>query len=63
MRAASTLRLHWRVLEEAAAPTTVLPVRFGTVMADDAAVVDDLLAPRHDELVCAPRRSSSARSR
>jgi hypothetical protein len=51
MRAASTLRLHWRVLEETARSVTVVPVRFGTVMADDRAVVDELLAPRHDELV------------
>ena len=29
----------------------VLPVRFGTAMADDRAVVEELLAPAHDELV------------
>jgi Gas vesicle synthesis protein GvpL/GvpF len=51
LRAASTLRLHWRVLEEAASAGTVAPVRFGTVMADDEAVVDELLAPRQEELV------------
>ena len=51
LRAASAIRQHWRVLEEAAGSATVLPVRFGTVMADDHAVVDELLAPRHDELV------------
>ena len=51
LRAASALRLHWRVLEEAAGSATVLPVRFGTVMADDQAVADELLAPRHEELV------------
>jgi gas vesicle protein GvpL/GvpF len=51
MRAAGTLRLHWRVLEEAASATTVLPVRFGTVMASDDAVVDELLAPREEELM------------
>jgi hypothetical protein len=51
LRAASALRLHWRVLEEAAGRATVLPVRFGTVMADDDAVVVELLAPRQDELV------------
>jgi len=28
----------------------VLPVRFGTVMADDQAVVEQFLAPAHDEL-------------
>jgi hypothetical protein len=51
LRAASALRLHWQVLEEAAATATVIPVRFGTAMASDRAVVDELLAPRHDELV------------
>lgn len=45
------LRTHWRVLEEAAATTTVVPVRFGTVLAGDRAVVDEFLAPRHDRLV------------
>jgi Gas vesicle synthesis protein GvpL/GvpF len=49
-RAANAIRLHWRVLEAAASAGTVLPVRFGTVMASDAAVVDDLLAPRQAEL-------------
>jgi len=49
--AAKLLRTHWRVLEEAASTATVLPVRFGTVMADDRAVVDQYLAPLHDELV------------
>jgi hypothetical protein len=50
LRAVDVLRMHWRVLEQAAASTTVLPVRFGTVMADERAVVEDLLAPSHDEL-------------
>ena len=51
LAASRVVRVHWRVLEEAAATTTVLPVRFGTVMADDGAVVDDFLAPGHDGLV------------
>jgi hypothetical protein len=51
LRAANALRSHWRVLEEAAATVTVLPVRFGTAMASDRSVVDELLAHRHDELV------------
>jgi Gas vesicle synthesis protein GvpL/GvpF len=51
LTAASVLRLHWRVLEEAAATATVLPVRFGTVMTGDQAVVDDFLAPRYDVLL------------
>jgi Gas vesicle synthesis protein GvpL/GvpF len=49
--AARGLRAHWRVLEEAVAGATVLPVRFGTVMENDGAVVDQFLAPRHDRLV------------
>jgi hypothetical protein len=48
--ASTALRRHWRVLEEVAVSTTVLPVRFGTAMADDQAVVDDFLAPGHDRL-------------
>lgn len=50
LTAASVLREHWRVLEEAAATATVLPVRFGTVMAGERAVVDAFLAPNHDAL-------------
>ena len=50
LRAVSVLRAHWRVLEQAAASTTVLPVRFGTVMADDGAVVTEFLEPSHDDL-------------
>jgi hypothetical protein len=50
LRAARTLRLHWQVLEEVASTATVLPVRFGTVMADDEAVVRELLEPRQEEL-------------
>jgi Gas vesicle synthesis protein GvpL/GvpF len=48
--AAALLRAHSRILEEAARDVTVLPVRFGTVMVDDRAVVDDFLAPSHDAL-------------
>ncbi len=50
LAAARVLREHWRVLEQAGATTTVLPVRFGTVMADDRAVVDEFLEPAHDDL-------------
>jgi hypothetical protein len=49
--AARGLRAHWRVLEEAAGKVTVLPVRFGTVMESEDAVVEQFLAPRHDSLV------------
>jgi hypothetical protein len=48
--ATRVLRTHWRVLEEAASAATVLPVRFGTVMADDRAVVELFLEPLHGEL-------------
>jgi hypothetical protein len=50
MRAARALRAHWRVLDEVNASTTVLPVRFGTMMADDDAVVAEVLEPSHEEL-------------
>ncbi|MGZ6696223.1 MAG: GvpL/GvpF family gas vesicle protein [Solirubrobacteraceae bacterium] len=50
LHAARELRSHWRVLEEAGTHATVLPVRFGTVMASEQAVVDDFLAPEHDSL-------------
>jgi Gas vesicle synthesis protein GvpL/GvpF len=50
LAAARELRAHWRVLEEAISRATVLPVRFGTVMENDDAVVEQFLAPRHDRL-------------
>jgi gas vesicle protein GvpL/GvpF len=50
LAAARELRAHWRVLEEAIQRATVLPVRFGTVMENDEAVVERFLAPRHDQL-------------
>ena len=37
------MRAHWRVLEEASASATVVPVRFGMVMEDDDAVRTRLL--------------------
>jgi Gas vesicle synthesis protein GvpL/GvpF len=42
---------HARVLERVVAQTTVIPMRFGMVSPDEDAVVDELLEPRHDELV------------
>lgn len=51
LAAARELRAHWRVLEQAASKVTVLPVRFGTVMEGDDAVVNEFLAPRYDRLV------------
>ncbi|MEA2310475.1 MAG: hypothetical protein QOE28_443 [Solirubrobacteraceae bacterium] len=53
--AARALREHWRVLELAATETTVLPVRFGTAMASDEAVVTDFLEPGHDGLATSLR--------
>ncbi len=50
-RAAHALRTHWRVLEEASADATVLPVRFGTAMADETALRDGFLIPSHDDLL------------
>lgn len=38
LAAAREVRAHWRVLEAVSAQTTVLPVRFGTVLEDDGAV-------------------------
>jgi hypothetical protein len=53
LKAVRVLRAHWRALEEASATTAVLPVRFGTVLADDTAVVDEFLEPSHDEIAAA----------
>src|SRR2546423_3613047 len=41
---------HSDVLQEAFAAGPVVPLRFGTVAASAAKVVEDLLAPHHDEL-------------
>jgi hypothetical protein len=51
LTAAKEVRAHWRVLEEAAARATVLPVRFGTVMEGDAAVREQLLERGAEGLV------------
>jgi hypothetical protein len=48
--AAREVRAHWRVVEAVAAAASVLPVRFATVLAGDAAVVDHLLAPQAERL-------------
>jgi len=50
LAAAREVRAHWRVLEAVSAHATVLPVRFGTVMEDDAAVRTDLLAANAEHL-------------
>jgi hypothetical protein len=50
LSASRALREHWGILSDLAAATTVLPIRFGTAMAGDDAVVDEFLAPNHDGL-------------
>ena len=50
LAAAREVRAHWRVLEAASAEATVLPVRFGTVMENDAAVQEQLLAVNAERL-------------
>lgn len=50
MKATELMRSHWRLLEAVAEDATVLPVRFGTAMASEEAVVAEFLAPRHDDL-------------
>lgn len=42
---------HSDVLQNAFAYAPVLPFRFGMVMSSDKSIVDDILAPRHEELV------------
>jgi hypothetical protein len=50
LAAAREVRAHWRVLEAVSAQTTVLPVRFGTVMEDDDAVRTQLLSANAERL-------------
>ncbi|GAA0850614.1 GvpL/GvpF family gas vesicle protein [Streptosporangium amethystogenes subsp. fukuiense] len=45
------LMAHERLLDEAAAEVPVLPIRFGAVVTDTRAVVDELLMPHHDEFL------------
>jgi len=45
LSAAREVRAHWRVLQEASEQTTVLPVRFGTVLENEDAVRERLLEP------------------
>jgi Gas vesicle synthesis protein GvpL/GvpF len=44
------IRAHWRVLDDAVERSAVLPLRFGTVMESDSAVLEDFLAPNEDRL-------------
>lgn len=50
LRAVEVVREQWRVLEAAIEHTTVLPVRFGTVMESEDALVREFLEPSHDDL-------------
>lgn len=43
------LRAHTRVLDEIAKTDPVLPLAFGTVVAGDSSIEDDVLAPREQE--------------
>lgn len=42
---------HQRLLDATAAEVPVIPLRFGAVVTDAQAVVDELLAPHHDEFL------------
>ena len=50
LAAARGLRGHWGVLEEAVSKTTVLPVRFGTVLESETVLLEEYLGARHDQL-------------
>lgn len=47
------LTRHARILDASAATVPVLPMRFGTILAAEDAVVGELLAPSHDLLALA----------
>ena len=47
------LMTHERLLDTAAREAPVLPIRFGAVLTDQNAVVEELLAPHHDEFLSA----------
>ncbi len=50
------LMSHLRVLEEAFAASTIVPCAFGMLMSSEQAVIEELLAPRHEELLGLLRR-------
>ncbi|TMR23867.1 GvpL/GvpF family gas vesicle protein [Nonomuraea turkmeniaca] len=50
---ADDLLRHQGLLDATAAEVPVLPLRFGAVLADMDAVVDELLAPHHDDFLAA----------
>jgi Gas vesicle synthesis protein GvpL/GvpF len=45
------LRTHQEILDSTVTGSPVLPVRFGAVLTDEDAVIDELLEPHHDEFV------------
>jgi hypothetical protein len=45
------LLAYQSALDVLAEQAAVVPVRFGTLMPDDSAVVEEVLSPRHDQLV------------
>jgi hypothetical protein len=47
----TNLHHHAAVLDVGAGTTTIVPMRFGSVMTSEAQLVDDLLAPAHDDLM------------
>jgi hypothetical protein len=47
------LMAHQQLLDASAAEAPVLPIRFGAVLDSSRAVVDELLAPHHDEFAAA----------
>lgn len=47
------LLAHERLLDDAAAETPVLPMRFGAVLATERAVTEELLGPSHDGFAAA----------
>jgi len=47
------LRTHREILDATAAEVPVLPLRFGTILASEDAVAEDLLAAHHDEFTAA----------
>jgi hypothetical protein len=50
------LRTHQEILDDCAAAVTVLPMRFGAVLASDEAVAQELLEPYRDEFATALNR-------
>jgi hypothetical protein len=50
LQAARELRAHWQVLQQACEASTVVPMRFGTILEDEQAVRDDLLGANAEHL-------------